>query len=146
MRNFVQFPGRYCVSRYPQKGTGVCHMLTHPPLQGLGGATAELMCDLLSFEADWRSVNITVNRWGRHTSKSNTITCCFESNFWWKTCCSVDWPSGAVVDLWTALELSWHVTIGVSFTPTSVSCKCYLVLQLEANFLLRHLFFWCWPS
>lgn len=30
--------------------------------QGIGGATAELMCDLLSFEADWRAVNITVNR------------------------------------------------------------------------------------
>ncbi|KAL5224580.1 hypothetical protein ABZP36_011219 [Zizania latifolia] len=29
---------------------------------GYGGATAEIMCDLLSFEADRRAVNITINR------------------------------------------------------------------------------------
>jgi len=30
--------------------------------QKLGGATAEIMSDLLSFEADRRAVNITINR------------------------------------------------------------------------------------
>jgi hypothetical protein len=31
--------------------------------QKLGGATSEIMCDLLAFEADRRAVNITINRW-----------------------------------------------------------------------------------
>lgn len=30
--------------------------------QKLGGATSTIMCDLLSFEADRRAVNITINR------------------------------------------------------------------------------------
>jgi len=30
--------------------------------QKLGGATAEIMSDLLAFEADRRAVNITINR------------------------------------------------------------------------------------
>lgn len=32
------------------------------PKQKLGGATAEIMSDLLAFEADRRAVNITINR------------------------------------------------------------------------------------
>lgn len=32
------------------------------PLQKMGGATAEIMCDLLAFEADRRAVSITLNR------------------------------------------------------------------------------------
>lgn len=31
--------------------------------QKLGGATAEIMSDLLAFEADRRAVNITINRY-----------------------------------------------------------------------------------
>lgn len=38
--------------------------LTHLNLsQKLGGATAEIMSDLLAFEADRRAVNITINRY-----------------------------------------------------------------------------------
>ena len=33
------------------------------PKQKLGGATAEIMSDLLAFEADRRAVNITINRY-----------------------------------------------------------------------------------
>lgn len=36
--------------------------------QKLGGATAEIMSDLLAFEADRRAVNITINRYCKYSS------------------------------------------------------------------------------
>lgn len=37
----------------------------------IGGATGELMCDLLSFEADRRSINITLNSLGTDLSRED---------------------------------------------------------------------------
>lgn len=39
--------------------------------QRLGGATAEIMCDLLAFEADRRSINITLNSLGTDLSRED---------------------------------------------------------------------------
>ncbi|GJN18537.1 hypothetical protein PR202_gb05709 [Eleusine coracana subsp. coracana] len=39
--------------------------------QKLGGATAEIMCDLLSFEADRRAVNITINSIGTELTRDD---------------------------------------------------------------------------
>ncbi|CAM6083983.1 unnamed protein product [Calypogeia fissa] len=39
--------------------------------KSLGGATAELMCDLLGFEADWRAVNITINSIGTELTRDD---------------------------------------------------------------------------
>jgi len=44
--------------------------------QKLGGATAEIMSDLLAFEADRRAVNITINRY----MKSKMIFYCLLVN------------------------------------------------------------------
>ena len=40
-------------------------------MQSLGGATAEIMSDLLAFEADRRAINITINRY--HVQSSAAI-------------------------------------------------------------------------
>ncbi|KAL3692335.1 hypothetical protein R1sor_005986 [Riccia sorocarpa] len=39
--------------------------------KSLGGATAELMSELLAFEADWRAVNITVNSMGTELTRDD---------------------------------------------------------------------------
>ncbi|KAL2635017.1 hypothetical protein R1flu_006496 [Riccia fluitans] len=39
--------------------------------KGIGGATAELMSDLLAFEADWRAVNITINSIGTELTRDD---------------------------------------------------------------------------
>ncbi|KAL3702308.1 hypothetical protein R1sor_020330 [Riccia sorocarpa] len=39
--------------------------------KSIGGATAELMSDLLAFEADWRTVNITVNSIGTELTRDD---------------------------------------------------------------------------
>ena len=41
--------------------------------QKLGGATAEIMSDLLAFEADRRAVNITINRYGEYKKISYNL-------------------------------------------------------------------------
>lgn len=43
------------------------------PKQKLGGATAEIMSDLLAFEADRRAVNITINRYMKSKMIFNCI-------------------------------------------------------------------------
>lgn len=48
-------------------------------VQGLGGATSAIMCDLLAFEADRRAVNITINRYAsvsRHAAIDDDIIWC----------------------------------------------------------------------
>ena len=92
------------------------------------------MCDLLSFEADRRAVNITINR---YSAELHFQLCIFQF-----TCTDALLQSWFLCFFVSVLGLSWQEMTAGSCTPTLVYCRFSLKAIQAALFSVCACFSW----